>query len=176
MIIQVSDILKEPGRFEDFVYTGKMNLNSVHLAGNLFIELKLTNAGSRILVKGSISAPVELECSRCLEPIVEIVRVDVEEEFLPAGSPELDDEILDWDSVSMFPITENRIDLSELVRQNILASYPPKPLCRQDCPGIPYEPDSDDSTKVSLSGVDLDPRMMPLLEIQKNAEGNQGKD
>ena len=100
---------------------------------------------------------------------MEIVKVEVSEEFLPFGSPELDDEILDWDSVSLFPILEDRIDLSELVRQNILAAYPYKPLCRPDCPGIDYDRDAEEE-ETSSEG-EVDPRLLPLLQIQQKAEG-----
>ncbi len=82
-------------------------------------------------------------CSRCLEPARIHLQVLIEEEFSPlnadlgagpgrsrtepGGLP--DDEALLIDD-------KNVLDLSEAVRQALIAAVPMAPLCRPDCAGI----------------------------------------
>jgi uncharacterized protein len=89
------------------------------------VTLIYTNQG--ILVRGKLSARVELVCSRCLKVFPYRLNFNVEQEFLTAASEESEG----------FTIDNNHIlDLGELIRQYILLNLPMKPLCRPDCAGM----------------------------------------
>jgi uncharacterized protein len=167
MDILISEIKKQPGLSTRFQYKGYLEFQELILAGDLDIDFKLTNAASRVLVDGKILADVRLECSRCLEEFVERLNVPVHEQFLPPGSPELEDEIMDWNSITLFPIEDDKIDVSEVIRQNILAAIPIKPLCRPDCPGIIIEGEEEEGAEESP----VDPRFEALEAIKRKAEG-----
>jgi len=80
---------------------------------------------------------VVLECGRCVEPFTAPIRVHFEEEFAPSievhtGAP-LPPPVDDL----TFVIDGNHIlDLSEALRQNILAGLPIQPICAPTCAGL----------------------------------------
>jgi len=95
-------------------------------------NIVLTNAGAVISARGNLSARALCECSRCLlsHPVDLEVEVNEECRLSPIDSASGADAqpipILDGDTVG----------LSELVRQVLALSLPPRPLCRPDCHGL----------------------------------------
>lgn len=166
MFVQIAEILKQPGLSRRFTYKGPVDLVQVDCPGDIEIDVKITNAQSRVLVDGVIRAAVNLECCRCLEVYSQNMEIEVHEEFLPKDSPELSNEDIEWDRLSVFSFEDDRIDMYEVIRQSILAGIPLKPLCREDCPGIdsPSYLGLEDENADKLG--DVDPRLMPLMEIK----------
>ncbi len=119
---------------EDISYPeDNLNLSRrVHIAG------ELVNTGSTILLKGKVDTVVELDCSRCLKKFNYPVKFDIEEEYsrTPAKvSDKREDELQDEDFV--FEVgSNNTIDVSEAVRQDLLTEIPIKPLCEEKCKGV----------------------------------------
>jgi uncharacterized protein len=101
-------------------------------------QVRFTRIGDGILVTGELETSVELECSRCLSTFEAPVEFEIEEEFRPT----LDITTGAWlpqepgqDEATL--IDEHHIlDLAEVVRQDMLLSLPPSPLCRPDCRGL----------------------------------------
>ena len=100
-------------------------------------RVRLMRTGEGILVQGDLSAELTLLCSRCLEPVVVPLDVELEEIFMPtldivtgqAITPEEEDRAL-W-------IDEHHIlDLGEVLRQDVLVAAPMHPLCQDDCRGL----------------------------------------
>jgi uncharacterized protein len=87
-------------------------------------ELDLESVSNGAMVAGTIRAPWEGECRRCLEPVRGVVEVEVQELFTDEGDP---DEI--------YLIDGDEIDLRPLVRDAIVLNLPLAPLCRPDCLG-----------------------------------------
>ena len=91
-----------------------------------------------VLVTGKLHCSLELACARCLEPFAFPLRFTLEEEFRAT---------LDIHTGVFLPRTEDfepataidahhEIDLSEVVRQNILLALPPHQICRSQCAGL----------------------------------------
>ena len=90
-----------------------------------------------ILVQGDLQGKALLECVRCLEPVMVPLEIALEETFAPTldiltgqiVEPDEEDQAL-W-------INERHIlDLSEVLRQNVLVALPLHVLCRPDCCGL----------------------------------------
>lgn len=105
------------------------------------MNLHLVNTGNLVLLEGKIQTEAELECSRCLNKFQLPLSVEIKEQFarevppLPTykkgGEIDLDEE----DFVS--PIEKDHtVDISEIVRQNLLLALPIKPLCSDRCQGL----------------------------------------
>lgn len=115
--------------------------DGLNLTQPLKIRAHLVNIGSSVLLTGEAETVAELECSRCLKNYKVPVSIEFEEEFSrqsfsPKGKGEV--ELHDEDFVS--PIgDDNMIDLTELIRQEMLLSLPIKTLCSEDCKGIKGE-------------------------------------
>jgi len=133
MYVPVHDIRKSQGLWKTYDFEGPLTIPGLKLVGDATFALKLTNAGSRIVVEGPLAAPVELNCCRCAEPFGFELQTEVEENFVPEGSQEATTAA---EPFSVFTFTDERVELSELLRQEALAALPMQPLCRPDCKGL----------------------------------------
>jgi DUF177 domain-containing protein len=122
---------------------------SVHLEG----EDEFTLEGGRldgrvergeeqtVHFRGHLQARLRLHCGRCLEPFTQTVDEDLDLFLMPKGTePEADEEeqdveLSDRDMVVAY-YDEDRIDLGELVREQMLLAVPLRRLCREDCLGL----------------------------------------
>lgn len=135
MHVSVGDIRKSKGLAKAFRWDEPYQLKGIDLAAPLSLDLKVTNAGSRIMVTGPVRTAVRLECSRCSEAFDYPVEVELEEEFLPAESEEARSRagnLLD----GTFTFENDKVVLDELLRQEIEAAAPIQVLCRPDCKGL----------------------------------------
>ncbi|OGC25622.1 hypothetical protein A2291_04320 [candidate division WOR-1 bacterium RIFOXYB2_FULL_42_35] len=101
------------------------------------INLHLINTGNSVLVRGTVETELELECSRCLKAYNLPVAVKIDEAYGQAVPEKTGKEVELKEEDFVFPIEkDNRIDLSETIRQNLLLAIPIKTLCQEDCKGI----------------------------------------
>lgn len=86
--------------------------------GAIRYELTVERAGTELIVRGEIAAPLELRCSRCANFFSTTARVS---SFLHA---------YEW--------AENpeQLDVSADVREDLLLEIPGFPLCREGCKGL----------------------------------------
>ena len=103
-------------------------------------SVKFTHVRPLVLAEGHARIDLELTCVRCAEPFVQQVAIDFLEEFEPRIDvltgrvlpTTLDDPALVIDD-------HNILDISEVVRQNLLLAMEEYPRCKEDCPGLcPY--------------------------------------
>jgi len=135
MHVGIGDIRKSKGLSKPFEWDSPYQLKGIHLEGPLHLDLKITNAGSRVMVTGPVRARVRLNCTRCSEDLVFPLQIKLEEEFLPAHSEEAlsrAKDLLD----GTFTFENDRIELDELLRQEIEAAFPIQVLCCADCKGL----------------------------------------
>ncbi len=112
----------------------------LHVLSPIRGKLLFTNTGDLMLVRGSLRASVELECSRCLRPFEMPLTCEVEEQVelrAIAARP------FEHPQVTMVPeegdtlfLEGNILDLTELIRQMFLVSLPIKPLHDLECRGL----------------------------------------
>ena len=103
-------------------------------------RVTVTNTGSMLLVRGPVRATIELECSRCLEPVRAQLELILEEEFDLKVAEEAvhrhkSIQVVEEELVRAFQGPVLCVDV--LIRQAALLAAPLQPLCRETCPGIP---------------------------------------
>lgn len=142
MIYNVSQLLKAPvgtALRVDVDPADRLDLEDEHvrLAGDVEGSVRLHRTNQGILADGAVTAPVGLQCDRCLAEYTTTVTVPLREQFYPTidvntGLPlQRDPEEL------TFPIDHNHmLDLREAIRQNLLLALPMQSLCREDCAGL----------------------------------------
>jgi len=141
--IDLTELLQKVGNEADIERAETVSFpeDGLKLTQPLKIEAHLVNTGSSVLLTGEAETLAELECSRCLKNYQLPISIEFQEEFShepfsPPGKGEI--ELHPEDFVS--PIGEdNMIDLTELIRQEMLLSLPIKTLCNEDCKGIKGE-------------------------------------
>lgn len=129
------------------------------VASDVLGEIRLTRLQSGILATGKLTGHVELECARCLNLYDQPFNTRLAEQFRQTvdvysgagvtpvrGEP--GDEEEDEDDEPGFDINDaHEIDLTELLRQNILLALPMRPSCGENCPG-PAEIDNGPESEI----------------------------
>jgi len=91
-------------------------------------------------VRGRLEGTLDIDCARCLERYGAAFGQELDLFYLPAaaGQPEAQEEeveLSDRDVVVGY-YEGDRLDLGEVVREQVLLGIPLKPLCRADCQGL----------------------------------------
>lgn len=138
--INVAGLLAEPPGAERRVVLRDhyVAVPDIELAGPLDADLRLARTNRGILVRGRVEAPLRRTCARCLEPFVDEVSVDLDEEFLPSveletGRPLA---VADADEAVQHIDEHHEIDLTRAIHDELSLTEPMIPLCRADCPGL----------------------------------------
>ena len=98
---------------------------AVEKGAEIVVDGRLESVHEGILVSANVSGEAKTECSRCLDPLK--LEVDVEFQELFAYSLTDEDDLV---------ITDETIDLEQVVRDAVVLSLPFNPLCSSDCLGL----------------------------------------
>lgn len=99
----------------------------VTLESDINMALKLTYIKGYIFVSGRVNGLYLANCHRCLIQIDGTYDVTIEEKF-SLVSEKIDDE--------SYPYEGHFIDVSSLLIDNILLSFPTTILCKEECKGL----------------------------------------
>jgi uncharacterized protein len=122
-------------------------------------------AGERgVGLSGRIEAQVRVECSRCLEPCLAPVAVDFElAAVFEASEFGTVDQRMDPADADLLYAPGGRLDLADLVREQVLLALPLKPVCRVECAGLcPTCGSNRNRIECRCRVVQVDPRLAPL--------------
>ncbi|MGI8468596.1 MAG: YceD family protein [Pyrinomonadaceae bacterium] len=101
------------------------------------VKGKLTKGIAQIDVAGEISADAMIECARCLQPIERKLEIPFKAEFVSAENYTVAKEAkLRGNDLDVSVFEDNKIDLTELVREQILLNLSEQIFCREDCRGL----------------------------------------
>ena len=138
MIIDLASVQTTPkplsadvdGALIDLEGEGTIN-GQARFTGETFRE------GTKIHVRGTIVADADLVCTRCAEPLTDHLEIPFEDVFVSAAEEaseqDLEVEASDLDEQI---VEGNEIDLTEIIREQILLNLPEQVLCREDCKGL----------------------------------------
>lgn len=138
------------GVFDDLFVAG----SAVPAAGVVQAELRLEPAASALWVRGTVSAPWEGECRRCLAPISGVVVAEVGELFEEH-----------WTEDETWPLVQDRIDVEPILREAVLLELPLAPVCRDDCAGLCPQCGEDRNTAACSCEPVTDPRWAALHDL-----------
>ncbi len=102
-------------------------------------SIRLTNSGSALIVAGRVDTVVQLECCRCLAPMVEAIGADLDEQFVltPSRSRRSPAAVEEEETELSGRLFQGAIlDLAELLRQVLTPMLPSRPLHSADCLGL----------------------------------------
>lgn len=131
-------------------------------------KVKFLRTGNGILVSGHVQTEVSLPCRRCLAPVAVPVAFDLEEQFRPS---------IDLITGHALPVESDEeeatrtdvrhiLDLTEVVRQNLLLTLPMSALCSPQCRGLC--PECGQNLNEGLCGCQRkegDPRLAALHDL-----------
>lgn len=111
---------------------GYPDVIEVPKGAQLELDVLLESVVEGVLVSGEVSAPTVGECSRCLDPLSDEVRVTLTE--LYAYPDSTTDTTTEEDEVSR--VVDELIDLEPVIREAVVLALPQAPLCSPDCAGL----------------------------------------
>lgn len=116
-------------------------------------EIEVEKFDTNLLLTGSLQVTLDCECVRCLKPFKYRLKLDPWTCHIPLEGEE------------SAPVTNDCVDLTPYVREDILLAFPQHPLCDPQCEGLKKvqvagkKPKSDGAgvkENVSSAWADLD--------------------
>ncbi len=131
MKLELQKLNIEEGSSQSFVFeeTSIGDLPGITLLEPVTGQFVLSNLGIGYQFSGSFDARVSQPCVRCLDPVAEDIEFDVNETYLLNGQEDPDQE-------DVFTLESDILDVSDVVRQNLLVEVTEFPLCKEDCRGL----------------------------------------
>lgn len=94
----------------------------------LEVNVKLKRTGEeQIDVTGTLQGEMTLICSRCLKRFPKTVEVEIDEIYANQG---------DHEDSDFWPIEQGELDLTPMLRENLVLAIPFAPICAEDCKGL----------------------------------------
>jgi uncharacterized protein len=165
LLLKVQELVsrQQPEKLQGTLDTKEMFSGSPEYVplGPLEYELTARAADERIVVSGQLSCSVRMQCSRCLDPVDEVLIVPFEEQFklVKDGEAELND---DDEAV---PVTGEKIDLAPFLAEELMVQLPYAPICSEDCKGLcPKCGTNWNEQSCGCETVVIDPRLAALQD------------
>jgi uncharacterized protein len=159
--VGVHDLMHRPGeqreKLFDIVLPEQMGegLVAVQKGAQMHLDVRLESVHEGILATVDVDTEASGECGRCLEPLTEVVQVDIQELFAYSL-----DEAFDY------CVTDDHVDLEQMVRDAVVLALPFQPVCRPECAGLDPETGERRSEGQAQSpGESLDPRWAALQKL-----------
>lgn len=97
----------------------------VHVKEPLEYQLEAQKIEQAILVQGSLHLEIECECVRCLKKFKQEMDIPDWAAHLPLEGEE------------KVPVSNDTVDLTPYIREDIVLGFPQHPLCDAECVGLP---------------------------------------
>lgn len=121
----------------------------------------------RAYIEGMITASVETACTRCLEPVTRPLEIAFKAVFADSSNESLDRESeIEIGDMDESLVIGGKIDLGEVVREQILLALPDQLLCSEDCKGLcPKCGGNRNLIDCDCADDDIDPRWAALMNL-----------
>lgn len=131
MRLELQKLNIEEGSSQSFVFEESSigDLPGITLLEPVTGQFVLSNLGIGYHLDGSFATRVSQPCVRCEDPVEDSVDFDVSETYLLTGQDDPDQE-------DVFVLDSDILDVSDVVRQNLLMEVDAFPLCKEDCKGL----------------------------------------
>jgi uncharacterized metal-binding protein YceD (DUF177 family) len=114
----------------------------IRLTTPLTYDLNLERLSESILVQGSLEMTVDCECVRCLKPFKKEIQIENWACDLPLAGEE------------RAQVENDCVDLTPLIREDILLAFPQHPLCHTECRGLLNTPQNQNQPAIGASKTD----------------------
>ena len=161
--------LTEPEIAFDFTTQPDLEEESARIAKPVRTVGRLRKGIAQTDVEGRIGGEIETECTRCLRAVTHKFDVPLKASFVTAENytSEKEAELRQGDlDVSIYD--GEKIDLTDLVREQILLDLPAQILCREDCKGLCQKCGANlNEVNCNCEENEIDPRWAALKDLKK---------
>ena len=123
-------------------------------------------------MRGRVSAELELQCARCLEPVPQEVERKFDLLYRPQGADAGKEELSVTDAEAEIGYYQGEgLLLEDALREQVLLALPLKVICREDCKGLcPHCGTNLNLGQCSCAEPADDPRWSALKEIRSKLD------
>jgi uncharacterized protein len=142
--------------------------NDFRIVAPVTLVADLHKDAQKVRLTGRVTATLELDCSRCVEPFAIPVDSRFDMLFLPQSENTGDEEReVKADDLGVSYYQHDVIDLGDVVREQLYLALPMKPLCRDDCRGLcPVCGKNRNHEECTCQAEWIDPRLEPLRKLR----------
>jgi DUF177 domain-containing protein len=145
-----------------------LEADGADLSRNIALQADVRSGSGITVVEGTINTAAEIACTRCLEPTAVPLKFDfvsrfvATESFGTSGEHELHGEDLDYDAIE-----GEQIDLTEVIREQLLLNLPQQVVCQEDCRGLCEKCGANRNLiDCKCENDELDPRWASLKDLK----------
>ena len=139
MIIELESVVARPKAIE-LTFTPDdidLEIDGSRLAGEGSLRGETERVDDKAHVRGNIDAEVLIDCTRCLVPVARKFEIVFDDIFVDPGNEPGDVElILDPEALDESIAIDGKIDLSEVIREQVILALPDQVYCNDDCKGL----------------------------------------
>ena len=156
--VEVGRLLRRPGQRRDVsgrYIVAELRLANAHVPdGAVDLDLEIEGvSGDELVMTGTAAATWQVECRRCLDPVLLPTTLELREVF-----------IRDRVEGETYPLAaDDTIDLEPVIREALILVVPVAPLCGPDCSGP--EPERFPTGPADETDAGPDPRWAALDEL-----------
>lgn len=139
MIVDLTTLDDRQRSFDLVLKPDELDLenDSVKLDGDISAAGTIRKGIAETQTQGKIIAAALIECSRCLTEVGYSLHIPFNVSFVNAENlTDQNERELSTDDLDVAVLEDDRIDLKELVREQILLGLPAQVFCREDCKGL----------------------------------------
>ncbi|MBN1904235.1 MAG: DUF177 domain-containing protein [Deltaproteobacteria bacterium] len=101
------------------------------------VELTIYRVERKYVLDGTFKGALGVSCDRCLEPYRQEIEAEFNYFLVPTtGDSEKDELELVEEDIEVVFIQDDKVNLNEIIREQLFLSLPVKCLCRADCLGL----------------------------------------
>ena len=135
MVLNMGPILRgEIDRMEISYELAPEPVSDVIFPENAKVEGLLTDDAGYMRLSLKASLPYRGSCARCLDPVEGVFELEFERTVAAEGS--ITEEQLEENEDSYVMIRDDKLDVDEALREELLVCFPMRLLCDEDCPGL----------------------------------------
>lgn len=171
MFIDFSQHSEPEIKFAQTYEAGEINLEDevVELVGQVQVTGTARRSSEIARVEGTVQGQVQIACSRCIQPVETKFETPFDVDFVTLETYEqasAEHEITGADfSLSVYD--GERINLDEIVREQILLDLPVHQLCQENCAGLCEKCGANKNTDAcSCENEEIDPRWAALKQLK----------
>jgi uncharacterized protein len=132
LLVNLRHLEKHEIRLQGQMSAAELDMESVdeliRVARPLNYDLEAQKMDNGLLARGRLELTLECECARCLKPFQYRLELPDWAAHLPLEGEE------------KTPVTNDCVDLTPFIREDILLEFPQHPLCSAECRGLPEKP------------------------------------
>lgn len=170
MIIDLSQLKGAQTAFDFTLPADEIDFDAdaARLKNTVEVKGKVVRQSAQTNVAGEIFADAEIECSRCLQPVERRLKISFDTNFVtPEFYTQAAEVELHADDLEVAVFAGDKIDLTELAREQILLDLPAQFFCREDCKGLCQKCGANRNLiDCNCEETEIDPRWAKLKELK----------